>query len=83
MGELTDGMLDGTYCQQCMGLMPEVEDGGEPCGHPVTCGGCEHENRKKALKNPNLPASERQRMLEEERIMWDRIKRSGAGKRRK
>lgn len=36
MGEIAEGMLDGTFCQQCGEVMNE---GGGP-GYPQTCRGC-------------------------------------------
>jgi len=81
MGDITDDMLNGITCQECCQFL--MEDGGDPPGHPVTCGGCEHEHRKKALKDPNLPASERLRLVEEERAMWARIKRAGSRQKRR
>jgi hypothetical protein len=35
MGEIADMMLDGTLCQSCGEYLDQ-----EPCGYPVSCGGC-------------------------------------------
>lgn len=40
MGEIADMMLDGTFCHQCGGVMPDVDDHFEAPGFPRWCEGC-------------------------------------------
>lgn len=38
MGEIAEGILDGTFCQECGELM--IDEGEDPPGHTQSCAGC-------------------------------------------
>ena len=37
MGDMADGMIDGTFCQECGEYI------GKPCGYPRSCSGCKED----------------------------------------
>lgn len=56
MGEITEMMLDGTLCEGCGGVFPDIMADAEPPGHPRRCERCEPPKR-----SPGRSAQRRRR----------------------
>ena len=40
MGEMAEGLLDGTFCEGCGEVFDDIIDGAEPPGFPRLCPSC-------------------------------------------